>query len=130
MRDHEGTLQIQNEDTTTKTKLILARFGGNFGTLRFDEKSFFTILLGFTPFWNYESTNALHADSPGVYTGEKISYLSKTDKIHLKYGCIDASVVNGLKQPKLYSFLLDRPAGYKFFCQLGTVHHKKLINLF
>ena len=39
--DHEGTLQIEYEDIMGK-KLILTRFGATFGTLRFDERSFFT----------------------------------------------------------------------------------------
>ena len=41
MGDHKRTLQIEYDDITMKTKLILTRFGGNFGTLRFDDKSFF-----------------------------------------------------------------------------------------
>ena len=41
MGDHEGTLQIEFDDISVKTKLILTRFGGTFGTLRFIEKSFF-----------------------------------------------------------------------------------------
>ena len=34
MSDHEGTLQIEKDDISMKTKLILKRFGGTFGTLR------------------------------------------------------------------------------------------------
>ena len=55
-------------------KLILTRFG-NFGTLKFDEKSFFNTLLGITPYWDYKPTNAIkptNADSAGVYTSDKI----------------------------------------------------------
>ena len=37
MGDHEGTLQIEYDDTM-KTKLILNRFGSTFGTLRFNKK--------------------------------------------------------------------------------------------
>ena len=50
MGDHEGTLKIEYDDTSMKTKLILTRFGGTFGTLRFDERSFFKTFLGFTPY--------------------------------------------------------------------------------
>ena len=53
-----------------KTKLILTRFGSAFGTLRFDEKSFLNTLLGFAPYWDYKPTNAIHCDSPGVYTSD------------------------------------------------------------
>ena len=41
--DHEGTLQIEYDDLNKKTKLILTRFGITFGTLRFDEHSFFIL---------------------------------------------------------------------------------------
>ena len=48
--DHEGTLQIEYDDTNKKVKIILTRFGETFGTLRFDEQSFFHTILGFTPY--------------------------------------------------------------------------------
>ena len=67
--DHEDTLQIEYDDLNKKVKLILTRFGSTFGTLRFDEKSFFHTIIGFAPYWDYKPTNAIHADSPGVYTG-------------------------------------------------------------
>ena len=50
MGDHEGALQIDYDDISMKTKPVCSRFGGTFGSLRFDEKSFFNHLLGFTPF--------------------------------------------------------------------------------
>ena len=64
--DHEGTLQIEYDDLDKKVKLILTRFGETFGTLWFDEKSFFHTILGFTPYWDYKPTYAIHADAPGV----------------------------------------------------------------
>ena len=73
MGDHEGTLQIEYDNIRMKTKLILTRFGSIFRTLRFDEKCFFKILLGFAPCWDYKPTNVIHADSPGVNTSDKIS---------------------------------------------------------
>ena len=47
-------------------------------------KLFFQTLLKFTPCWDYKATNAIPADSPGVYTSEKILNLSTTNKIFLK----------------------------------------------
>ena len=41
--DHEGTIKIEYDDNTMKTKFILTRFGTTFGTLRFDERSFLVI---------------------------------------------------------------------------------------
>ena len=41
MGDQKGTLKIQFDDISMKTKLVLTRFSGNFRTLRFNEKFFF-----------------------------------------------------------------------------------------
>ena len=41
MGDHEETPQIEYDDISMEAKFILKVFGGNFGTLTFDEKSFF-----------------------------------------------------------------------------------------
>ena len=45
--DHENILQIQQDDISMKTKPVLSRFGGNFGTLRFHEKTFFKSFFRF-----------------------------------------------------------------------------------
>ena len=116
--DHEGTLQIEYDDLNKKVKLILNRFGVAFGTLRFDEKSFFHTLLGFEPYWDYK---------PGVYTSNKIILnLNTINKIHLKCDIIDGSIQDGVRQPILFSFVLDKPSGYKVFCQPETIHYKKI----
>ena len=38
--DREGTIRIEYDDTSMKTKLVLTRFGLTFVTLKFHEKSF------------------------------------------------------------------------------------------
>ena len=125
--DQEGTLQIEYDDLNKKVKLILTRFGDTFGNLRFDKKSFFHTLLGFTPYWDYKPTNTFFADAPGVYTSDKIILnLNTINKIHLKCDCIDGSVQDGIRQPILFSFVLDKPSGYKIFCQPETIHYKKI----
>ena len=125
--DHEGTLQIKYDDLNKKVKLILTRFGETFGTLSFDKKSFFHTLLDFTPNWDYKPTNALHADAAGVYTSDKIIlHLNAINKIHLKCDCIDGSIQDGVRQPILFSFGLDKPSGYKVFCEPETIHYKKI----
>ena len=45
-----------------KANFNLTRLGSAFGTLAFNEKSFFNTSLGFTPYWDYNPTNAIHAD--------------------------------------------------------------------
>ena len=75
-------------------------------------KSLFSnTFLGFTPYWDYKPTNAIHADSPGVYTSDENSNLITIDKIHLRCDVIDGSVVNGLRQLILFSYVLDKPSG-------------------
>ena len=124
--DHEGTLKIEYDDLNKNVKLILTRFGSTFGTLSFDEKYFLHTILSFDPYWDYKPTNAIHADSPGVYTNDKIILnLNTINKIHLKCDIIVGSVVDGVRQPILLSFILDKPAGYILFCQPETIHYKK-----
>ena len=86
--------------------------------MRFDETSFFQTLLGFTPYWDYKPS--------AVYTCDKILILSSVNKIHLKCNIIDSSVINGVRQPILYSFVLDKKPGYKVFCEPETIHYKKI----
>ena len=124
--DHEGTLQIEYDDLNKKTKLNLTRFGSTFGMLRFDKNSFFKTFLGFKPLWDYKPTNAFIADDLGVYTSDKIILYLNTKKNHLNSDCIDGSVQDGVRQPILLSFVLDKPSGYNVFCQPETIYYKKI----
>ena len=123
---HSEIIQIDNDDITVKTKTILKYIGGQkkfgLGTLRFDERSFFHTLLGFEPYWDYKPSNSNYVAIPGVYTSDKILNLSITNKIHLKCDIIDGSLVNGLREPILYSFVLVIIPGYKVFCEPETIH--------
>ena len=124
--DHEGTFQIEYDDINKKTEPTLSRFDSTFGTLRFDEKSFYQTLLGYTPFWDYKPTNAIHADSAGVNTSDKILNLIIINETRLKCACIEGSIVNGVRKPILFTFALDKPSGYKVFCKPETIHYKKI----
>ena len=44
----------------------------------------------------------------------------------MKCDVIDDSVVDGVRQPILYSFDLDKPSGYKVFCEPERIHYKKM----
>ena len=48
------------------------------------------------------------------------------NKVHLKTDVIDGSVVDGIRQPILYSFVLDKKPGYKIFSEPETIHYKKI----
>ena len=126
---HNEILEIEYDDITMKTKLLLKYNSGKFftlGTLRFDKKSFFHTSLGFTPYWDYKHRMTFDADNPGLYTSDKVLNLNTVNKIHLKCDAIDGSVVDGSRQPILFSFVLDKPSGYKVFCEPETMHHRKI----
>ena len=82
--------------------------------------------MGFKPFWNYKPTNAIHADSSGVYTSDKILNLSTIDDIRLKCDVIDGSVVNGKRELVLFGFVLDKKPGFTVISQPETFHYKKI----
>ena len=44
----------------------------------------------------------------------------------MKCDGISGSVVNDLRQPILYSFVLGKLPGYKVFSQRETIHYKKM----
>ena len=44
----------------------------------------------------------------------------------MKCDCIDGSIQDGVRQPILFCFVLDKPSGYKVFCEPETVHYKKM----
>ena len=44
----------------------------------------------------------------------------------MKCDAIDDSSQDGVRQPLLYSFVLDKPSGYKVFCEPETIHYKTL----
>ena len=119
---HSDIIEIEYNDISVKTKIFFKykdlRENFGLGTLRFDKKSFFHTLLGHDPYFDYKV--------PGVYTSEKILNLNSTNKNHLKCDCIDGSIQNGLRQPILYSFVLDKPSGYKIFSEPETIHYKNI----
>ena len=110
----DSEILIRLDDITRKPKLVV---NSGIIAIRFDENSFFSTILGFTPGWDYKHYNH--------YLSQKILNLSSTNKIHLKCDVIDGSVVNGIRQSILYSFVLDKPSGYKVFCEPEAIHYKK-----
>ena len=108
-------IDIEYDDITMKTKLVVR---SGIIAIRFDEKSFFSTILGFNSGWDYKHYNK--------YISQKILILGSTNKIHLKCDIIDGSIVNGIRQSILYSFVLDKKPGYKVFCRPETIHYKKI----
>ena len=44
----------------------------------------------------------------------------------MKCDCIHGSIQDGVRQPIPFSFVLDKPSGYKVFCEPETIHYKKI----
>ena len=89
-----NSIVIEFDDFTRKTKLVVKE---GIIAMRFDEKSFFSTILGFTPVWDYKHYNK--------YISQKIVNLSNTNKIHLKCDCNNGSIQNGSRQPILFTFI-------------------------
>ena len=120
---HQEIVQVEYDDISMRVTNVLKfkneKMKFALGTLRFDKQSFFHTLLGFSPYWDYKPSTSNHVLIPGVYPSDKIILnLNTKDKIHLKCDCIDGSIQDGVRQPILFSFVLDKPSGYKVFSEL------------
>ena len=99
-----------------ETKLVV---GSCFVGIRFNEKSSYSSFLGFISHWDYKHYIE--------YTGQKPINLNIKNITHLKCDAFDGSIVStDLREPVLYSFILDKPPGYEVFCQPKTIQCRKL----
>ena len=106
-----NVIDIEYDDITIKTKFVVRP---GFTAIKFDKKVVFMTILAFPPGWNYKFYND--------YISLKDVNLSNTNNIFLKCDVIDGSILDGLRHPILFSFFLDKPAGYKNFCNPETIH--------
>ena len=91
---YHNAIDIEFDDISMKTKLDV-RF--NIIAKRFDEKSILCTVPGFISGWDYKIYHE--------YISQKFVKLSSTNEIQLKCDVIDGSVINGLRQPILFSFV-------------------------
>ena len=86
-------------------------------TLIFTNKSFFYTILGFTQSHQgpLNDIERFYQILPGLYKSETPNIITGIDKVHLKCDCIQGSVVNGVREPILYSFALSSPPGHKIY---------------
>ena len=112
---YRNAIDIEYDDIAMKTTLDVR---AGIIAIRFDEQLFLSTILGFTPHCDYQHYNK--------YISPKIVNLSSKNKIQLKCYWIDGSVVVGLRQPILYSFVLDKLPGSKVLTEPETKHNKKL----
>ena len=64
--------------------------------------------------------------SKGTHKSEKPVMITTTDKVHLKCGCVDGSIVNGIREQILFSFSLGAPPGYKIIKEPNITLYKKI----
>ena len=85
--------------------------------LIFTEKSFFYTILGSTRSRSYplDDIDGFYQLIAGSYKSDKPINITGTDKKHLKCDCIQGSIVNGIREPILYSFALSSPPGHKIY---------------
>ena len=97
-------------------------------TLLFTKKSFFYTILGFTQSHSYplDDIDGFFQMIAGSYKSNKPINITGIDKVHLKCDCIQGSIVNGFREPILYSFALSSPPGYKIYTEPRVKLFKKI----
>ena len=97
-------------------------------TLIFTEKSFFYTILGFTRSRSYplDDIDGFYQLIAGSYKSDRPINITGIDKIHLKWDCINGSIVNGVREPILYSFALSSPPEHKIYKEPRIKLFKKL----
>ena len=83
--ESSSKIDIEVDDITRKTKLVVKC---GFIAIKFNGKSFFSSILGFTPGWDYKHYKE--------YISQKIVTLSSTNIIRLKCFVINGRIVGGL----------------------------------
>ena len=97
-------------------------------SLIFTERSFFYEILGFTQSHSYplDDIDGFYQLIAGSYKSDKPINITGIDKIHLKCDCIHGSLVNGIREPTLYSFALSSPPGHKIYKEPRVKLFKKI----
>ena len=97
-------------------------------TLIFTKRSFFYTFLGFTQSRSYplDDIDSHYQLISGSYISDKPINITGIDKVHLKCDCIQGSIVNGKREPILYSFALSSPPGHKIYKEPRVKLFKKI----
>ena len=97
-------------------------------TLIFTEKSFFYTILGYTQSRSYplEDINGHYQLIAGSYKSNRPINITGIDKVHLKCDCIQGSIVNGIREPILFSFALSSPPSHKIHIEPRVKLFKKV----
>ena len=115
-------VNITRDDIRLKSNLKINQ------TLIITEKSFFYTIFGFTQSRSYplDDIDGFYQILAGSYKSDKPINITGIDKIHLKCDCIQGSIVNGVREPILYSFALSSPPGHKIYKEPRVKLFKKI----
>ena len=115
-------VNITIDDIRVKSNLKIKQ------TLIFTEKSFFYTILSFTQSRSYplDDIDGFYQIIAGSYKSDKPINITGIHKIHLKCDCIQGSIVNGIREPILYSFALSSPPGHKIYKEPRVKLFKKI----
>ena len=104
-------INITIDDITLKSNLKINQ------TLIFTKKSFFYTILGFIQSRSYplDDIDGFYQLIAGSYKSDRPTNITGIDKIHLNSDCIQGSIVNGVREPILYSFAMSSPPGHKIY---------------
>ena len=96
-------------------------------TLIFFNKSFLYTILGCTQSRSFplDDIDGFYQLTAGSYIGDRPVNITGIDKIHLKCDRIHGSIVNGEREPILYSFALSSPPGYKVYKEPKIKHLRR-----
>ena len=74
-------------------------------------------MLGFSRSHSYplDDIDGFYQLVAGSYKSVKPNIITGIDKVHLKCDCFNSSIVNGTREPILYSFVLSSPPGHKIY---------------
>ena len=97
-------------------------------TLIFTDKSFFYTILGFTQshFYPLDDIDGFYQLIARSYKSERPINITGVDKVFLKCDCVQGSIVNGVREPILYSFALDKAPGHKIYKEPRIKLFKKI----
>ena len=110
--DKSHSVTIECDNVSLITKLIVRH---EIRVLRVDKKSFFSTILGFSPYWDCKNYG-------NEYYSEKNRDIKISDKFHLKCDVRNGNIQCGKRQPTPFSFSLDKPVGYKVLFEPETIH--------
>ena len=118
----EVKVNITIDDVRLKSNLTTNK------SIRFTKKSFFYVILGFTQSHSRELGDipSFIQLIPGGYKSDKPINITGIDKNHLKCDCINGSIVNGTREPFLFSFALSSKPGHKMYKEPRVKLFKKI----